>query len=269
MLCGRQSSWIDERTADVTALAAPQDFHALMAKLLAAQGAHEARDAMISELRRAAGSYLELFVMHPVTGVVLASTNASEEGKAKAGHAYFENGKADAFVQSPYLSPDAHAAVITIAAPIRSSAGELVGVLGALLERTQRHRAEAYRPAPDGRRVSHRVGKASSFFSRLHCIAMGFAGRSVYRRTWLKLLAWAAEGLALETLPEERAAGVLRRSDPLPKRLASSPGKSRALAPLQGSRFPKSVRRVPRAKVQFLTLPLHRFQIGARIMLQS
>jgi site-specific recombinase XerD len=35
---------------------------------------------------------------------------------------------------------------------------------------------------------------------------------TVYRRTWLKSIAWAAaEGLALETLPEERAGSFMRR----------------------------------------------------------
>ena len=33
---------------------------------------------------------------------------------------------------------------------------------------------------------------------------------TAYRRTWIKAIAWAAaEGLALETLPSERAGGIL------------------------------------------------------------
>jgi hypothetical protein len=41
---------------------------------------------------------------------------------------------------------------------------------------------------------------------------------TAYRRGWLKLIAWSvAEGLALETLPEERA-GIPRGGDPRTKR---------------------------------------------------
>jgi PAS domain S-box-containing protein len=123
------NSWIDERTADVAAIAASEDFHDKMINLTAAPESEEARTAILVELQPWVGSNVELFVMDPVGGVVLASTNKSEEGKVKTGHVYFEKGKMKAFAQSPYLSPDAHAAVITIAAPILGSRGECLGVL--------------------------------------------------------------------------------------------------------------------------------------------
>ena len=56
-----------------------------------------------------------------------------------------------------------------------------------------------------------------------------------YRRTWLKIIAWAAaEGLVLETFPVERVGSSMRRR-PAAERLASPPGQSCARSPLSRS----------------------------------
>jgi len=48
---------------------------------------------------------------------------------------------------------------------------------------------------------------------------------TAYRRAWLKLIAWStAEGLVLETLPSNRAGGVLRGGDLGPERFPAPPG---------------------------------------------
>ncbi|MCA1594437.1 MAG: response regulator [Acidobacteria bacterium] len=132
------NSWIDERTADVAALAAPRDHvEAIETLARAAAGSEEvkrARAFFFSQAETLLGrEFLEFMILHPESGVVLASTSASEEGKVKIGHPYFESGKTELFVQNPYLSPDLHGPGMTISAPIRSADGTLAGVLAARL----------------------------------------------------------------------------------------------------------------------------------------
>ncbi|MFN2475381.1 MAG: response regulator [Chthoniobacterales bacterium] len=132
------NGWIDERAADVAGLAAPRDHVDAVEELArGASGSEEVKTARAFVLSQAqslvGGKFLEFMVLHPESGVVLASTSASEEGKVKIGQPYFERGKTELFVQNPYLSPEVHGPGMTISTPVRSAEGKLAGVLAARL----------------------------------------------------------------------------------------------------------------------------------------
>jgi len=57
--------------------------------------------------------------------------------------------------------------------------------------------------------------------------------------------------LGVGNVANRQGRGVLRGGDPRLTRLASSPVKGRALAPLKGSRFRKSVYQIPGTQVRF------------------
>ncbi|MBK9441547.1 MAG: PDC sensor domain-containing protein [Comamonadaceae bacterium] len=64
----------------------------------------------------------------------MPSTNPGEEGKPKAGKAYFENGKQDFYLQKPYQSTDLKVPAMTLSVPLRTADGRLVAVLAARLD---------------------------------------------------------------------------------------------------------------------------------------
>ncbi len=126
------NGWVNERQEDLADLAASPSIRADVAVLVSAPDiatARAARDRILAEFAPYRGTkYLELFLLHPVTGKVLASTDAGEEGKSKRDDSYFEQGKLDSFVKNPYFSSTLNEPAIALATPLRSSQG-LIGVL--------------------------------------------------------------------------------------------------------------------------------------------
>lgn len=77
--------------------------------------------------------FLELFVIEPEQGKIIVSTNPAEEGKFKEDRPYFINGKEAPYVQPPYYSLVRQGPAMTVAVPVRSAGGELLGVLAGRL----------------------------------------------------------------------------------------------------------------------------------------
>ncbi len=94
----------------------------------------EAHALLEHELAERANGYIELFIIDPNSGKVLASTNPAEEGKSKIGHPYFENGKTNIYLQTPYQSTDLKAPAMSIGAPVYRRNGQLLAVLAARLD---------------------------------------------------------------------------------------------------------------------------------------
>ncbi len=133
------NDWVDERLADLTALAGSPAVREDVARLVGAPAApagRAAHDRLVANLRPSIEriQYLELFVLDPTTGKVLVSTSAGEEGKSKKGDPYFEKGKLDSYVKNPYFSATLKAPAMAISTPVRSAAGRLLGVLVARLD---------------------------------------------------------------------------------------------------------------------------------------
>jgi len=131
------NAWIEERLDDIGQLASQTDVVQKAANLIAAApGSEQARAAhavLVLELEPhmipSRNSYIELFVMEPEGGKVLASTSPAEEGKSKLGHPYFDNGKTGLYLQKPYHSSDLNVGLMTVALPLRATNGRVVAVL--------------------------------------------------------------------------------------------------------------------------------------------
>jgi len=134
-------NWVLERSSDLTELTNVPGLRDDMAALAAAAprspAARAAHNRIVQNLRPHVVSdgsvYRELFVLEPNGGRVLASTDARQEGKSRKGQPYFENGKADLFIQNPYRPNNVQGPVMTMAAPIRAAGGRAQGVLVAQL----------------------------------------------------------------------------------------------------------------------------------------
>lgn len=73
--------------------------------------------------------FLSTMVLDSESGMVVASTDTTEEGRFKESRPYFLNGKQGPYVQNLYYSNKSRGPAITFSAPIRSPDGELLGVL--------------------------------------------------------------------------------------------------------------------------------------------
>jgi PAS domain S-box-containing protein len=135
-------TWIEERLVDIVQISSPADVAEKAANLVAAAPASEAArsahaivlDELEPHLVGHRGAYLELFVMEPAGGKVVASTSPAEEGKFKLGHPCFDNGKTNLYLQAPYRSVEMAAPAMTVAIPLRATNGWVVAVLAARLD---------------------------------------------------------------------------------------------------------------------------------------
>ena len=134
------NQWVEEKLGDITALAAnPSALREASIVLTAATSSVQnslARDRLVANLMPsvANGEFLELNMLHPDTGQVLASTNPSEEGKFREDRPYFLNGRTGPYVQNLYYSIALQSVVMTVSAPLRAADGRLLGVLAAQLD---------------------------------------------------------------------------------------------------------------------------------------
>lgn len=137
------NSWVEEKQADVEALVANpttiREASILLAAFRNSRDSRVARDRLVAnvEPRVANGEFLEISLLHPETGQVLASTNPAEEGKFREDRPYYLNGKKAPLVDDLYYSISLQSVAMTAAAPLRGLNGELVGVLTAQLDLTE------------------------------------------------------------------------------------------------------------------------------------
>jgi len=97
----------------------------------------EARARIESLLRSAIESrpsMEELFVLSPVGGRVIASTDTTRLGNYRVADLFYTRGKKETFIQNVYTSPITGNPAFTIATPIRNDAGETIAVLAGDLD---------------------------------------------------------------------------------------------------------------------------------------
>ena len=75
------------------------------------------------------GVFRELFLLRPVDGCVIISTDVNQEGKIKSGLRYAEEGKKRTFVQNIFYSMSYRLPSMIIATPIKNSQGIVTGIL--------------------------------------------------------------------------------------------------------------------------------------------
>lgn len=132
--------WIEDVEEDVVILAADPIINQSAATMLMepqnSPDFHEAYDRFIAgvEPRLITGDFLEVGLIHPQTGQVIASTNPNEEGKFKEDRPYFLNGRSGPYIQNPYYSIGMQAIAMTASSPLLGPNGELMGVLTARLD---------------------------------------------------------------------------------------------------------------------------------------
>jgi len=126
--------WREERLEDITTIAnlpsMIENTRALIAALPDSSVTHVAHDNLLRELQPFGGHhFLDMLVIEPELGMVIASTDRGEQGKFKEDRPYFLNGKKGPHVQNPYYSYQFQGLAMTFSAPILSRAGTLLGVL--------------------------------------------------------------------------------------------------------------------------------------------
>ena len=80
------------------------------------------------------GNFSELFVLCPIHGIVMASTNRLQEGKYRNTRAYFIEGKKQTYIQGAYYSQGLEEIYMTVGTPIQDRQGNLIAVLAGRLD---------------------------------------------------------------------------------------------------------------------------------------
>lgn len=82
----------------------------------------------------------EVFILTPVGGKIVFSTDTSREGEFRVRDRYFIQGRTQTFVQNVYPSPVTQRPTMTISTPLRDNQGQTFGVLAAHLSLQQMDR---------------------------------------------------------------------------------------------------------------------------------
>lgn len=132
--------WVQDKQQDIAALAANPTVQQAAARLLSAppgsaesRAAHDQFMAQVSARLRSS-EFLDISLIHPQTGQVIASTDPTEEGKFKEDRPYFQQGRSAPFVQDLYHSIALQSVAMTAAAPLLTADGQPLGVLAAHLD---------------------------------------------------------------------------------------------------------------------------------------
>ncbi len=137
-------SWLSDRLGALVALTDSLDLKQKLADFVAANpnlpAGRAARDRVVEELYPETGTdkqFLAISVIEPETGRVIAATDPDEEGKFRESQAEFTNGKTAASIVGPYYSLQYQSPIMTVVAPLRSSGGQLLGILVGRLNLSQ------------------------------------------------------------------------------------------------------------------------------------
>lgn len=163
--------WLEERQKDIVVIAAMPHVADDLVRLAAAgaesAAGRAAHDRLAGEFRLFIGQNMSnLFVMAPQTGKIIVSTNPHDEGKFKEDRAYFIHGKSGPFVRGPYNSVDLGVPAITIAAPVRSPDGRLLGVLAGHLNLNEMSAVISPRTGPYQTDDSYLVNRSNLFVTQ-------------------------------------------------------------------------------------------------------
>lgn len=133
------NGWVEEKQSDIAALSADptiiEEASTLMTASPNSPEAGAAHDRLIVEIRPrvASGEFLDVMLIHPQTGEVIAASDPTEEGKFKEDRPYFLKGKKGPYVQNLYYSVALQSTAMTASAPLRTLDGQVLGVLAARL----------------------------------------------------------------------------------------------------------------------------------------
>ncbi|HEX8833074.1 MAG TPA: PAS domain S-box protein, partial [Abditibacteriaceae bacterium] len=130
------NAWIDERRISLELVASPslRKKTSILVTTPNTAAGRAAHNDIVAELKAADDpSVIDWSVLHPITGMVVASMRAAEEGSSKKDDAYFQNGKLDFYVKNPYYSETLKKPGMAVAMPLRTNPDNLVGVLVARL----------------------------------------------------------------------------------------------------------------------------------------
>jgi PAS domain S-box-containing protein len=129
--------WIEDAKGDLRRLGSSpyfmDDFSAVMRWHDHADEAHENvhRQIVMDRLapRLQSGGFVELSILRPEDGLVLISTDPTQEGKYRESEPYFIEGRKGTYLQNVTYSQSLELPVMTLATPIRSRQGHLIAVL--------------------------------------------------------------------------------------------------------------------------------------------
>jgi PAS domain S-box-containing protein len=95
-----------------------------------------AQNRLVAEIRPrlSGGEFLDVMLIDPQTGQVIAATDSSEEGKFKEDQLFFLNGRTGPYVQNLYYSLALQGPAMTAAAPLHGPDGRLLDVLAGRLD---------------------------------------------------------------------------------------------------------------------------------------
>jgi PAS domain S-box-containing protein len=140
------NAWIGEEVLNITTFAAsPKIRNGVQSFLSARQdstGGRKTHDNMVAELLPWTGlghSFLTLFVIEAESGKIVAATDENDEGKFRETHPYYLNGLHGPYIQNPVYELSLQSPAMYISAPIRSAAGDVLGVLAGRLNPNEMH----------------------------------------------------------------------------------------------------------------------------------
>ncbi len=133
------NAWVEDALSRVVILATSSLVRDRTDALIFPQGddeAQEAHDKLVAELQLSTGEaspFLDLLVLNPDSGRIIAATNPDDEGRFKENRLYFIHGRDGPYVQSISYYLELQAPGMTVSAPIRTADGQLLGVLAGRL----------------------------------------------------------------------------------------------------------------------------------------
>ncbi|MFT3890955.1 MAG: ATP-binding protein [Anaerolineales bacterium] len=134
------NNWVNTKEELIVAMAADPTVIDAASRLLAARPAsaefRNAHDLFLDSVmpRMATSEFLDVSLLDPITGQVVASTSSKEEGTFKDKQSYFLNGKTGPYIEDPYYSDALQTLAMIASTPLRSDSGGLIGVLTARLD---------------------------------------------------------------------------------------------------------------------------------------
>lgn len=135
-------TWIRNSLTQVESLAASSSVQAnILAFRFSANtsemlSAYEQLSAELEFYTGQNGLFLDLLVLHPDTGRIIIATNPEEEGRFNENRPYFINGRNASYIHNMHYSLQPQGPAIIVSTPIRTTDGNLLGVLAGRLDLT-------------------------------------------------------------------------------------------------------------------------------------
>jgi PAS domain S-box-containing protein len=132
--------WVQTKAAQITAMAADPililQVNTLMSAVPGSPEFQAATESLVTKIkpRLATSGYVQVSLIDPQTGQVIASTMAEEVGQLKTDEPYFLSGKTATYVENPHYSAALQAFTMSAATPLYGAGGQLLALLAAQLD---------------------------------------------------------------------------------------------------------------------------------------